>query len=311
MLQNLGIAHEGAGHHERAVELLTESVEFARRAGDPAHISSALRTLGAAAAARRGGDPRPALVLLHEAMEISRDLVERPGLTESLETAAAVAARQGDPRTGALLVGAANALREAAGGMRQPDEDIWVQAVVAGLRDELGAEAYEAAAAEGGAARTRRRRRPRAGAQRTLMSARMPCSSWPMERAVERVGPRRELQHQRARVARREVDLAVLGAARAHGEVVVVLAEVGRAEHHPPGRQRAVGRADDPLAQVDAGARRVLDRVRRRGRRGRRGGRGARRRRGGRRRRVAAAAAPARRGRAEPAASSAARPRAA
>ncbi len=149
MLQNLGIAHAGAGDHERAVELLTESVELARRAGDPAHISSALRTLGRLLL-HDEGDPRPALVLLHEAMQLSRDLIERPGLTESLETAAAVAARQGDPRTGALLIGAAGALREAAGGMRQPDEDVWVQAVVAGMRDELGAEAYEAAAAEGG-----------------------------------------------------------------------------------------------------------------------------------------------------------------
>jgi hypothetical protein len=34
--------------------------------------------------------------------------------------------------------------------MRQPDEDVWVMAVVACLRDELGAAAYETAAAEGG-----------------------------------------------------------------------------------------------------------------------------------------------------------------
>ena len=30
MTQNLGIAYSGAGNHERAVELLTESVELAR-----------------------------------------------------------------------------------------------------------------------------------------------------------------------------------------------------------------------------------------------------------------------------------------
>ena len=44
-------------------------------------------------------------------------------MTESLETLSAVAGRQGDPRTGALLIGAAGALRTAAGGIRQPDED--------------------------------------------------------------------------------------------------------------------------------------------------------------------------------------------
>jgi hypothetical protein len=46
MLQNLGLAHFGAGRRERAIELLQESIDFARQAGDPAHLSSALRSLG-------------------------------------------------------------------------------------------------------------------------------------------------------------------------------------------------------------------------------------------------------------------------
>ncbi|MDA0162078.1 tetratricopeptide repeat protein [Solirubrobacter ginsenosidimutans] len=148
MLQNLGIAHAAAGHQERAVELLTESIELARLAGDPAHISSALRTL--ARLLLGGDDVGPALALLHEAMLLSHQLHERPGLTESFETLAAVAIRKGDPHTAAQLLGAAGALRQAAGGIRQPDEEPWVQAIVAELREALGDDGFAAAEAAGG-----------------------------------------------------------------------------------------------------------------------------------------------------------------
>ena len=70
-------------------------------------------------------------------------------MTESLETLSAVAHRQGDPRTAALLIGAAAALRTAAGGIRQPDEDAWVQRVVAELREALGDAGFAEAEAEG------------------------------------------------------------------------------------------------------------------------------------------------------------------
>ena len=147
MLQNLGIAHAGAGHHQRAVELLTESVAVARRAGDPGHISSTLRTL--ARLLLNDDELGPALELLQEAMRLSHALNERPGLTESLETLSGVAVRKGDPHTGALLIGAAGALREAAGGMRQPDEDAWVQVIVSELRATLGDDGFAAAEVEG------------------------------------------------------------------------------------------------------------------------------------------------------------------
>ena len=48
-----------------------------------------------------------------------------------------------------LLIGAAGALRTAAGGIRQPDEDAWVQRIVADLRDALGDQGFAAAEAEG------------------------------------------------------------------------------------------------------------------------------------------------------------------
>ena len=90
-------------------------------------------------------------------MELSRELIERPGLTEILETLAAVAAAD-DPRTGAVLIGAADACapRRAT---RQPDEEDWVLPVEATLREALGEEAF-AAARRGRRARPRGRRRP-------------------------------------------------------------------------------------------------------------------------------------------------------
>jgi hypothetical protein len=70
-------------------------------------------------------------------------------MVECLETVAYEAGRAGDPHTGALLVGAAEAARAAAGAIRQPDETAWIEATTAGLRTELGLEAFEAALAAG------------------------------------------------------------------------------------------------------------------------------------------------------------------
>ncbi|MDA0180142.1 winged helix-turn-helix domain-containing protein [Solirubrobacter phytolaccae] len=147
--QNLGIAHAGAGHHTRAVERLTESVAQARRVDDPTLLASTLRTHGRILLADAEADPRPALAIMREAMELQRDLLERPGLTESFETLARVAGTQGDPRSGALLLGAAEALRAAAGGMRPSDEQVWVDETVAVLRGALGEAAYADAEREG------------------------------------------------------------------------------------------------------------------------------------------------------------------
>jgi predicted ATPase/DNA-binding SARP family transcriptional activator len=149
MTQNLGIAYSGVGNNERAVELLTESVELARVAGDPAHLTSALRTL--ARIRLYEDDQAPGLELLHEALEISRDLMERPGIAEILESLAAVAGGRGDPRTGALLIGAAEGVRGVGGSARQPDEEVWLAPVEAELREALGDDVFEAARAEGAA----------------------------------------------------------------------------------------------------------------------------------------------------------------
>ena len=178
MAQNLGIAYSGAGNHERAVELLTESVELARRVGDPAHLTSALRTL--ARLRLEEDDQTPGMTLLHEALELSRDLMERPGIAEILDSLAAVVARRDDPRTGALLIGAADGVRAVGGAARQPDEEKWLDPIVASLRETLGDAEFDGGRAEGARAGARRRPGPRASSSRSAHADvdRMPASSW-------------------------------------------------------------------------------------------------------------------------------------
>jgi tetratricopeptide (TPR) repeat protein len=141
MLQNLGLAHVAAGRRERGIELLHESIDFARQAGDPAHLSSALRSLGRLLVPDDAG-----LDMVRESLLLSHGLSDRPGIVDSFETLAAIA----DPRTGAMLIGAADAMRAAAGAIRQPDVEEWAVATQAALREALG-DAYAAAVEEGAA----------------------------------------------------------------------------------------------------------------------------------------------------------------
>ncbi len=137
--QNLGIVHEGRGDLDRAAELLEESVELARQAADPAHVASTLHVLGSLVA-RRGDDGR-AVPLIRESLELSHDAGEGVATVECLETLAGVAARGGDPVTGATLLGAADAYREATGSVRQPDELPLLEATSAALSERLSADA--------------------------------------------------------------------------------------------------------------------------------------------------------------------------
>ena len=87
-----------------------------------------------------------ALALLREGLALSIELDERPGILETLETLAAVV----EPRTGAELIGSAEAAREAVGAARQPDEEAWVAEVKASLRGALGDDAFAQAVRAGG-----------------------------------------------------------------------------------------------------------------------------------------------------------------
>jgi tetratricopeptide (TPR) repeat protein len=148
VMQNLAIAYDGVGRRARAIALLEESVALARRAADPAHEASALRTLARVLLAGEQDRPR-AMELIRESLTRSLDLGDRPGMIECLETLAGEAGRAGDARTGAVLLGAAEAGRAVAGSIRQPDEIAWAEAATESLRSALGQDAFEAARADG------------------------------------------------------------------------------------------------------------------------------------------------------------------
>jgi predicted ATPase/DNA-binding SARP family transcriptional activator len=137
--QNLGVVHELRGELDPAAELLEESVELARRAGDPAHIASTLHVLGSLLARR--GELERAVPLVLESLELSHGVQT----IECLETLAAVV----DPVTGATLLGAAEAEREATGAVRQPDEQPAVDDLVAALQAALKPDALEVALERG------------------------------------------------------------------------------------------------------------------------------------------------------------------
>jgi predicted ATPase/DNA-binding SARP family transcriptional activator len=145
--QNLGIVHEGRGDLEGAAELLAESVELARAAGQPTHIASTLHVLGSLLARR--GDDAAALPLVRESLELSHAGGEAVQTVECLETLAGVAARAGDAVAGATLLGAAEAHREVAGAVRQPDEQPMVKSTVVALEAALSADALDVALERG------------------------------------------------------------------------------------------------------------------------------------------------------------------
>ena len=92
-----------------------------------------------------------ALAFLHESLELAREYADRNAIVELLETASAVAARRGDAATGALLWGAAGALRAESGAIRQPDEEAWASGAEVALREALGPDGFESGVVEGAA----------------------------------------------------------------------------------------------------------------------------------------------------------------
>jgi Tetratricopeptide repeat len=132
LAQNRAIVHEGRDELDRAAALLEESVELARAAGDPAHVASTLHVLGSLLA--RSGEVDRAVPLVLESLELSQAAGEGVQTIECLETLAGVV----DPVTGATVLGAAEAQREASGAVRQPDEQPAVELAMDAARSRSG-----------------------------------------------------------------------------------------------------------------------------------------------------------------------------
>ena len=121
---------------------------MARDASDPAGVARSLVQLALVARARGADDE--AMDLLHEALTNQAE-IGNAGVPQSMEAVAGMGADQGRPAHAARLFGAAEALRQAHGAHRRPDEIAGYEADVAHLRSVLEPSAFAAGWADGAA----------------------------------------------------------------------------------------------------------------------------------------------------------------
>ena len=119
-------------------------LHLARERGDRLATYVALYNLGQAALA--GGDPSRARAHIQEGIALSEQTRDLANLAYFLDALAVVDAGHGDPQRVAVLLGAAQALREGVGslvyGYYQPDEAL-VQQAARSTAEALGTDAYD------------------------------------------------------------------------------------------------------------------------------------------------------------------------
>ncbi len=147
---NLGVAAMYRGEHEAAAAALARSRELAEQVGFREGVAWALHERGLLAVRR--GEPGGA-VLLHQALDIHRDLGDRWRVASVLDdlAAAALAGQPPDAAGAARLLGAAQRIREAIGTAVAPCERADHARTEASARAALG-EVTFAGLAEAGAA---------------------------------------------------------------------------------------------------------------------------------------------------------------
>ena len=147
---NLGVAAMYQGQHEAAAAALARSRELSEQVGFREGVAWALHECGVLA--MRRGEPG-ASALLHEALDIHRDLGDRWRVTSVLDdlAAAALAGRPPDPAGAARLLGAAQHIREAIGTAVAPCERADRARTEASARAALGDAAFSELARAGAA----------------------------------------------------------------------------------------------------------------------------------------------------------------
>jgi predicted ATPase/DNA-binding SARP family transcriptional activator len=147
---NLGVAAMYQGDHEAAAAALARSRELAEQVGFREGVAWALHELGLLAVRR--GEPGAA-ALLHEALDIHRDLGDRWRVASVLDDLAAVAlaGQPPDAAGAAQLLGAAEHIREAIGTAIAPCERADHARTEASARATLGEAAFSSLAQAGAA----------------------------------------------------------------------------------------------------------------------------------------------------------------
>jgi predicted ATPase/DNA-binding SARP family transcriptional activator len=142
MLENVGLVHLLRGDHDAARALLQESLETAREGGDVRQIGASLRSL--ARVEIRAGNLAAAKPLLTQSYRSAQEVGERHGIAEVLDHCAEVAVLEQRAAHAALLMGAADALRDAIGARRAPDQEDEHASARAHAWAEAGADADDA-----------------------------------------------------------------------------------------------------------------------------------------------------------------------
>jgi tetratricopeptide (TPR) repeat protein len=142
-LNNLGYLAAVEGDNERAREYFAECLDLSRALGDTRGIARSLQNLGEVLYML--GDVAGAHALMVEALTLIQDLGSRDGVVESIQGIARALAGKGQSRQAARLLGAVSSLRVTLHEPLRPSEQAEHDQVVAGLRDVLGAEAFDAA----------------------------------------------------------------------------------------------------------------------------------------------------------------------
>jgi predicted ATPase len=146
-LNNLGCLASAEGDKRRAREYFVEYLELSRALGDTRGVARALYNLGEVVYTL--GDVGEAHALMAEALALLQTLGLRDGIILGIEGIAYAVAAEGRPRQAARLHGAASALRAMLHDPIRPSQRAEYDQALAVLQDTLGAEAFEAAWAEG------------------------------------------------------------------------------------------------------------------------------------------------------------------
>ena len=135
------------GDYARAGPLLQEGLAIYRELSARRGVAGVLFCLGRVALGQ--GDYATAQVLLQESLRMFKELDNKWLMTLSLEELGAVVALQGQPVWAARLVGAAEAFREAIGGIPQPANRSNYEHGLEYARNQLGEKVFAKALAEG------------------------------------------------------------------------------------------------------------------------------------------------------------------
>jgi predicted ATPase/DNA-binding SARP family transcriptional activator len=140
-LRSLGFVAQLQGKLERAETLHRESVEIARRREDLDELSRSLRRLGETRLA--AGQADRAEPLLRESLGLAYRLRDAQALAGALSAYAALLTGAGAARDSAILLGAADAVREASGVPEPASEAAWHAERVERTRAQVGPDEFE------------------------------------------------------------------------------------------------------------------------------------------------------------------------